>query len=86
MRATNYANPHGLADKANHSTALEQATLANYGMKSEIFRQIVNTKTYTSINFVPLKRCKKLPNYDFTTWMTYDERDVPFSHGDVQYV
>ena len=55
-------------------------------MKSEIFRQIVNTKTYTSINFVPLKRCKKLPNYDFTTWMTYDERDVPFSHGDVQYV
>ena len=23
MRLTNYANPHGLADKSNHSTALE---------------------------------------------------------------
>ena len=38
MRLTNYANPHGLADKSNHSTALEQAFLANYCMRNEIFR------------------------------------------------
>jgi len=38
MRHTNYANPHGLADKSNHSTALELAYLANYAMKNEEFR------------------------------------------------
>lgn len=35
MKYTNYANPHGLADKSNHSTALELAYLANYAMKNE---------------------------------------------------
>lgn len=58
MRLTNYANPHGLADKANHSTALEQAYLANYCMRNETFRQIVNTKTHNSINFMPVARCQ----------------------------
>ena len=37
MRATNYANPHGLADKSNHSTAVELAYLANYAMKNDMF-------------------------------------------------
>lgn len=83
MRLTNYANPHGLADKANHSTAFELAYLANQAMKNETFRQIVNTKTFTSINFLPLKRSKRLPNHEFTEWTTYDERDIPFPHGDV---
>ena len=46
MKNSNYANPHGLADKANHSSALELAFLANYCMKNETFRQIVNTKTF----------------------------------------
>ena len=68
MRLTNYANPHGLADKSNHSTALEQAFLANYCMRNETFRQIVSTKSFSSINYVPLKRCQKMPHYDFNTW------------------
>ena len=38
MRLTNYANPHGLADKSNHSTAFELAYLANQAMKNETFR------------------------------------------------
>lgn len=46
MKSTNYANPHGLADKANHSSALELAFLANYCMKNETFSKIVNTKTF----------------------------------------
>ena len=86
MRLSNYANPHGLADKANHSTALEQAYLANYAMRNETFRGIVNSKTFTSINYVPLKRCQKMPHYDFNTWQLFDERDIPFIHGGVPYV
>lgn len=85
MRHTNYANPHGLADKSNHSTALEQGFLANYAMRNETFREIVSTKTFTSINYVPLRRCQKMQHYD-QTWRTYDERDIPFNHGSVQYV
>jgi len=42
MRFTNYANPHGLADKSNQSTAHDLACLANYCMKNELFRQVVN--------------------------------------------
>ena len=38
MKKTNYANPHGLADKSNHSTALEQSYLAAYCMRNETFR------------------------------------------------
>ena len=38
MRLTNYANPHGLADKSNHSTAFELAYMANQAMKNELFR------------------------------------------------
>lgn len=46
LRRTNYANPHGLADRANHSTAFEQALLASYCMKVPEFAKIVNTKQY----------------------------------------
>ena len=38
MKNSNYANPHGLADKANHSSALELAFLANHAMRNETFR------------------------------------------------
>ena len=64
----------------------EQAYLANYAMRNEIFRGIVNSKTFTSINYVPLKRCQKMPHYDFNTWQLFDERDIPFIHGGVPYV
>lgn len=46
----------------------------------------MNTKTYTSINFMPLKRAQRLPNYDYSTWQVYDDLDVPFPHGDMQFV
>lgn len=55
-------------------------------MKNETFRQIVNTKTFTSTNFVPLKRAKRLPNHEFTQWQTYEDQDVPFAHGKVEFV
>ena len=37
LKSTCYTNPHGLADKANHSTAYELACVANYAMKNQIF-------------------------------------------------
>ena len=86
MKNTNYANPHGLADKANHSSALELAFLANHAMRNETFRQIVNTKTFSSVNFLPLKRCKRLPNYEFEQWRKYEDKDIPFPHGEVEYI
>ena len=86
MRNSNYANPHGLADKANHSSALELAFLANHAMRNETFRQIVNTKTFNSVNYLPLKRCKRLPNYEFEQWRKYEDKDIPFPHGDVEYI
>jgi serine-type D-Ala-D-Ala carboxypeptidase (penicillin-binding protein 5/6) len=44
LRRTNYANPHGLADRSNHSTAFEQALLASFAMKIPEFAKIVNTR------------------------------------------
>ena len=43
----------------------------------------MNTKKFTSINYLPVKRSKKLPNYAFENWTFYDERDIPFQHGEV---
>ena len=37
LKSTCYTNPHGLADKANHSTAYELACVANYAMKNPLF-------------------------------------------------
>jgi D-alanyl-D-alanine carboxypeptidase len=53
LRKTNYANPHGLAERANNSTAFDQALLASYAMKIPEFAQIVNTKSYTSVSYLP---------------------------------
>ena len=34
LRSTVFTNPHGLADRANHSTAFELAILSSYAMKN----------------------------------------------------
>lgn len=45
LRDTHYANPHGLDDDGNYSTAKDLALLAAYAMDNEIFHQVVSTKT-----------------------------------------
>ena len=83
LKNTYYTNPHGLADKANHSTAFELACVANYAMKNPIFAQIVSTKSYYSENnYLPLKRLLKLPNRDASNYETVDE--LPFETIDKQ--
>jgi D-alanyl-D-alanine carboxypeptidase len=60
LRSTVYTNPHGLADKANHSTAAELAHLANYAMKNSVFRKIVSTKTHNGITYMTHRRFDRL--------------------------
>lgn len=59
LKKTNYANPHGLTDRSNHSTAFEQALLASFTMKIPEFAKIVNTKSYSATSYLPVKRVEK---------------------------
>jgi len=60
LRNTVYTNPHGLADKANHSTAAELAHLANYAMKNSVFRKIVATKTHNCLTYMTHRRFDRM--------------------------
>jgi D-alanyl-D-alanine carboxypeptidase len=42
LKCTSFTNPHGLADKGNHSTAFDIAMLAFNALKENIFRDVVN--------------------------------------------
>ena len=46
MSSSNFANPHGLANPSNYSTALDLCKLCAYAMKNPEFRAIVNTQAY----------------------------------------
>ena len=89
LKATCYTNPHGLADKANHSTAYELACVANYAMKNPIFAKIVNKKEYKSENnYLPLKRLYRLPNRDVDKYEVMKPEEVPFvmDNPNIEYV
>jgi serine-type D-Ala-D-Ala carboxypeptidase (penicillin-binding protein 5/6) len=59
LKSTKYTNPHGLADKANHSTASEQAVLSVYAMKNQLIREIVGCKQYEGLTYYPLRKFLK---------------------------
>ena len=44
MKNTNFANPHGLDDPENYSTASDLAILANYALKKSFIRSIIDVK------------------------------------------
>ena len=46
LNNTKYANPHGLNNKHNLSSAYDVALLSQIGLKDPIFEKIVNTKVY----------------------------------------
>lgn len=46
MGSSNFANPHGLANPSNYSTALDLCKLCTHAMKNPIFRAIVSTRTH----------------------------------------
>lgn len=43
---TNFSNPHGFHDDDHYTTAYDLALIAQYAMKNEKFREIVNTDIY----------------------------------------
>jgi len=47
LHSTHFANPHGLDDSGNYSTARDMAVLAAYAMDDPEFRRIVATKSVT---------------------------------------
>ena len=62
LKQTQFNNPHGLADKANHSTAFELCKLASHCIRSsEEFNEIVGTKMHTAM-----------------TYLSEEEKTVPF--------
>lgn len=47
LEQTRFANPHGLDDENNYSTAYDMAHLAAYAMENPLFREVVSTKNAT---------------------------------------
>ena len=46
LESTTFANPHGLSNATNRSTAKNVATLTAYGLKIPIFKKIVSRTSY----------------------------------------
>ncbi len=59
MIHTNYANPHGLVNPFNVSTAGDQATLSHHLLKWEMAREIVNTQVYSCEIEMPHNKVRK---------------------------
>jgi len=51
LSRTVWANPHGLSNIYNVSTAEDVAKLTMFGMKNNIFREIVNTRYYNCLYY-----------------------------------
>ena len=48
LKGTNYSVAHGMYHEQNYSTAVDVAVLARHTLcKHELFRDVVNTKTFT---------------------------------------
>jgi D-alanyl-D-alanine carboxypeptidase len=46
MLKTNFANPHGLGNVLNVSTAKDMMTLSRYVVENEDFRKIMSTQEF----------------------------------------
>lgn len=49
MNMSNFANPHGLSNTNNYSSADDVAKLCIYAMKNLEFRKIVNTQSHKCV-------------------------------------
>jgi D-alanyl-D-alanine carboxypeptidase len=78
LKKTSYNNPHGLADKANHSCAYDQALLSSYAMRNfPLIRRIVATQSYTTTTYLPMRRFMfRYPDVD--TPPHHEGKELPF--------
>lgn len=56
---SNFTNPHGLHEDNHYSTAYDLALIGRYGFQNEMFRTLVNTKSYN----VPATELQDERNY-----------------------
>lgn len=49
LSSTHFVTPHGLDDDNHYTSALDLAILTDYALNNNLFRKIVNTKTYTIV-------------------------------------
>lgn len=78
LKTTRYANPHGLADKANHSTAYDIALLSSHVMKNTVFQQIVSSKIHKTNTFYPMWHFLRLNPNHAETPPSIVGKEVPF--------
>ena len=64
MAHTSFANPNGLDDEKQYSTARDMAVLAAYSMENESFARIVSTKSITIGNRTMVNHNKLLNQYE----------------------
>jgi serine-type D-Ala-D-Ala carboxypeptidase (penicillin-binding protein 5/6) len=55
LKNTQFTNPHGLADKGNHSTAFDISMLAFNALKDNHFRSIVNKQKHECVSYIKKK-------------------------------
>ena len=72
MKNTIFVNPSGLDNNktGNYSTAYDMALLTRYAMQNSVYRNIVQTKSYTiktNLKTYVWKNKNKLLNYDYIT-------------------
>lgn len=48
LRRTHFMNASGLHDEKNYSTAYEMAEILRYGLKNEVFKEVIISNGYTS--------------------------------------
>jgi D-alanyl-D-alanine carboxypeptidase (penicillin-binding protein 5/6) len=78
LSRTQFANPHGLSDKSNHSTAFELAKLACHCMRGyKDFEKMVNTKAHNAITYLPIKKAAEVLNKPIDELQSYVEK-TPF--------
>ena len=78
LKTTRYANPHGLADKANHSTAYDVGQLSAHVMKNAVIQKIVSQKIHSTSTYYPMWHfLKRYPN-QIETPPNVVGKEVPF--------
>ena len=60
LKNTKFTNPHGLSDKANHSTAYELCKIASHAIRVPLIATIVNTKEFKTTTYLPAKKLTKI--------------------------
>lgn len=79
MKNTQYTNPHGLSDAANHSTAKDQAQLSSYAMRHQVFRKIVSCTQYNCDSYMSLVRIYERYGEDFEAPEDFEGKQLPFN-------